>query len=197
MRPISASLLILVLFAVSCHSRVAVKADDCCAGKHAAATVEADGLAGSSVYQLGGDWTDQNGRRLELRDLKGRPRLIAMVYSHCGYTCPRLISDMKTIRNALPAGVRAEVGCVLVTLDPDRDTPARLREFARQKQLDSHWELLRGSDAQIRELSMVLNVQYNDLGNGVISHSANINMLDPDGRIVQSLQGLGASGSLH
>ena len=80
-----------------------------------------------------------------------------------------------------------------MTLDPERDTPSRLRQFADQKQLGDNWELLRGNSEQVRELSMVLNVQYRSLGNGDFSHSGNILVLDREGRVIQSLQGTRAA----
>lgn len=180
---------------LSCHPRVATMPDSCCPGHPVTAAPDEPAVASNSIYQLDGRWTDENNRLVALQSLKGRVQLVAMIYTYCGYTCPRIIADMKAIRNNLPAGVRDQVGCVLVTLDPERDTPAQLREFAREQGLDSHWELLRGSAAQVRELSMVLNIQYANAGNGNISHSAGITVLDREGRIVRSLQGTGVAGT--
>jgi protein SCO1/2 len=100
---------------------------------------------------------------------------------------------MKAIRDSLPANLKNEVGGVLVSFDPERDTPEQLKSYAAQRQLDSHWELLKGSADQVRELSMVLNVRYQKLTGGNFSHTGNIYILDKNGNIVQSVDGLGGN----
>jgi protein SCO1/2 len=115
------------------------------------------------VYQLTGSWTDQHEKQLTLNKLQGHPQIVAMIFTHCAAVCPRVVEEMKAIRDSLPAPVKKEVGAVLVSFDPDRDTPAQLRSYAVQRQLDDHWELLQGSNDQVRELSMVLNVKYQKL----------------------------------
>lgn len=179
---------------LSCHRIPVVKSTLCCAKDGAAATTKAPPAAGNnSVYQLTGSWTDQHEKRLTLNKLQGHPQIVAMIFTHCAAVCPRIVEEMKAIRDSLPAPVKKEVGAVLVSFDPDRDTPAQLRSYAAQRQLDDHWELLQGSDAQVRELSMVLNVKYQKLSGGNISHTGNIYILDQNGNIVQSVDGLGGN----
>ena len=56
-------------------------------------------------------------------------------------------------------------------------------------------KLLQGSSDQVRELSMVLNVRYQKLSGGNFNHSSDIFILDQNGNIVQSLEGL--DGNIH
>jgi protein SCO1/2 len=80
---------------------------------------------------------------------------------------------------------------VLVTIDGARDTPERLRALAGERQLPlDRWTFLRGSDADVRELAMVLGVQYRRLANGNYAHSAMLTLLDPEGRISVQIEGL-------
>ncbi|HVS93805.1 MAG TPA: SCO family protein [Mucilaginibacter sp.] len=181
----------------SCHRQVAIKSLPCCA-KDAAASVAgaSDGTqGGNSIYQLPGMWTDQHEKQLSLSNLKGRPQIVAMIFTHCTSVCPRIVEQMKAIRDSLPASVRNNVGGVLVSFDPQRDTPAQLRVFAAQRQLDDRWELLKGNDDQVRELSMALNVKYQKLAGGEFSHTGNIYILDKEGNIAGSVDGL--SSSVH
>jgi protein SCO1/2 len=97
---------------------------------------------------------------------------------------------MKMIRDSLPDSFKKKVGGLLVSFDPDRDTPGQMRLFAKQRQLDNQWELLQGSADQVRELSMALNVRYQKLSGGNFSHSGNIFILDQTGNIVQAVDGL-------
>lgn len=158
-----------------------------------AITTAATTTDNNSVYQLRGSWTDQNAKQVTLSKLKGHPQIVAMIFTHCAYVCPRVVEEMKAIRDSLPANLKNEVGGVLVSFDPERDTPEQLKSYAAQRQLDSHWELLKGSSDQVRELSMVLNVRYQKLTGGNFSHTGNIYILDKNGNIVQSVDGLGGN----
>ncbi|NIQ52455.1 MAG: SCO family protein, partial [Gammaproteobacteria bacterium] len=55
--------------------------------------------------------------------LAGRVRVVAMVYTSCAYACPRIMLDMKRIEAELGPEYREDVGFVIVSIDPERDTP--------------------------------------------------------------------------
>lgn len=180
---------------LACHRIPVVKSRACCAKDSTTTTTTTPVSGNNSVYQLAGSWTDQHEKRMTLSKLQGRPQIVAMIFTHCAYVCPRIVDKMKAIRDSLPASVKNNVGGVLVSFDTDRDTPAQLRSYAAQRQLDDHWELLKGSPDQVRELSMVLNVKYQKLSGGSFSHTGNIYILDGNGNIVQSVDGL--TGDIH
>jgi len=69
--------------------------------------------------------------------------LVVMIYTRCGYACPRTVADLKVLENKLSKYKPGDVGIVLVSMDPDRDTPARLKAFAKAYHLDARrWILL-------------------------------------------------------
>jgi len=181
---------------LSCHQSPVIKTPPCCGKDGAAKTMAPPPAAGNiSVYQLTGTWTDQHEKKLTLSKLQGHPQIVAMIFTQCSSVCPRIVEEMKAIRDSLPARVKNQVGGVLVSFDPGRDTPAQLRQFAAQRQLDDQWELLQGSADQVRQLSMALNVRYQKLSGGDYSHSSNVYILDQTGNIVLSVDAL--SGSIH
>lgn len=180
-----------ILASFSCHRIPVLKSSACCAKDGATSAIAAD--ANNSIYQLGGSWIDQHGKQLTLSKLQGRPQIVAMIFTHCVAICPRVVSEMKAIRDSLPASVRNQVGGLLVSFDPDRDTPAQLSTYAEQHQLDNNWELLKGGADQVRELSMVLDVKYEKLSGGSFSHTGSIYILDQRGNIVQAVSGLGGN----
>ena len=148
-------------------------------------------LTDASLYGLDAAWTDQNGRPTALRVFRGHPVLIAMVFTSCGYACPMTVQDMKVIAQKLPDGGRG-VRFVLVTLDPERDTPAALRAFARTHTLGAEWTLLRGGDDDVRMLAGLLGVRYREQADGDFAHSNFLTVLDAEGEVVWRQEGLGA-----
>jgi protein SCO1/2 len=90
--------------------------------------------------------TDQTGRPVSLSSYRGQVVVIAFVYSTCGSTC---IVIAQQIRGALDELSRP-VPVLLVSVDPDADTPARVRRFLAQVSLTGRAHYLTGSLKQLR-----------------------------------------------
>lgn len=149
-------------------------------------------LPETSVYQLAGEWHDQRGDTLQLESLRGKIPVIAMVFTHCEFACPRIVSDMKKIQKEVSAGKADEVVFVLVSFDSERDRPERLRAYANEANLDARWLLLHGNHEDVRMLSMLLGVSYQKQAGGTFAHSNIITLLNKDGQIVSQVEGLGS-----
>lgn len=158
-----------------------------------AATVAAPPAAGDfSVDDLDAAWRDQRGDTVRLADLAGPVRVVALVYTSCQATCPLIVADLRRVEGAIPAGREGDVRFVLVSIDPDRDTPGRLAEWAATMRLDpARWTLLNGDDGAVRELAATLGVRYQTLADGEVAHTNGITVLDGAGTIVHQQAGLG------
>lgn len=172
-----------------------------CGGPRAAVPEPAAGAPGTaasaspvsdfSVYELETAWTDQAGQARTLPSLAGRPQVVAMVYTNCAHTCPAIIAEFKRLEATLPPSAET-TGFVLVSLDPARDTPARLAEFARSARLDpDRWTLLTGDEDGVRETAAVLGIRYRPEDGGEYSHANAYRVLDAEGRIVHRQEVLG------
>lgn len=159
---------------------------------HSAAELEATEPAGPSLYVLDQAWTDQHGDTVLLSELAGRPRVVAMVYTHCTWACPRILADMKRIEAEFSdLSPERSPGFVLVSIDPARDTPERLAAFAESARLDpSRWTLLTAPDDQVLELSVLLGVKYRAAEGGEFSHSNLLTVLDEHGAVAARVMGL-------
>jgi protein SCO1 len=154
--------------------------------------LEAGELSDYSIYHLESRWWDQHGERRTLESLAGRVQVVAMAYTHCSYTCPRILTDMKRLEAQIADSHPAGVGFVLVSIDPERDTPDRLHSFAEATRLDAgRWTLLGGSDGDILELATLLGIKYRREGQTDFSHSNAMLVLNPSGEIVFRQLGLG------
>lgn len=145
-----------------------------------------------SIYHAPSVWTDQHGTERTLRSFEGRVQVVAMVYTSCAFACPRIMLDMKRIEAELGPEYAEGVAFIVVSIDPARDTPERLAEFAAGSRLDpARWTLLNGADGDIRELAVLLGVQYRETAPGEWVHSNLITVLDRSGEIVHRQLGLG------
>jgi protein SCO1/2 len=151
----------------------------------AAATAAAQAAADEgSLYELDFALTDADGHTRHLSDFRGQPFVASMIYTNCTSVCPRVTADLQALDGALPPVLQEKVRFVLVSLDPERDTPAALREFATAHQLDpARWTLLAAGADDMRTLAAVLGVRYRPDGAGEIAHSALIAVVDGGGVI--------------
>ena len=151
-------------------------------------------LPGTSVYNLGSQWVTQDGARIALSSLSGKPVVAAMGYADCKYMCPAIVADMMWIDKHLPPGAASRVEFVFFTFDSVADTPERLRLYADGHGLDlGHWMLLGADDDAVRELAAALGVGYRPDGAGGFDHTAVISLLDEQGEIVFQQRGTQAS----
>lgn len=144
-----------------------------------------------SLYLLESSWTSDVGRSIKLGVLRGRPQIVAMFFSHCEYACPILLHELQEIEGRLPAEVRAKVDFVLVSMDPERDSPEALAQFRKKNGLaNGSWTLLRGEADDVRELAALLGVNYAPDGRGQFSHTNLITLLNAEGEIAFQHVGL-------
>jgi len=149
-------------------------------------------LPGDSVYQLELPLVDQDGTAFDFGAGRGRPRLVSMFYSSCKYVCPMIVDTLKKTEHALDPARRAGVDVLLVSLDPDTDTPAALKQLAAQRHIDlPRWRLANTDATHVRRLAAVLGIQYKQLGKAEFSHSTVLVLLDAQGRIVARSEKLG------
>lgn len=161
------------------------------AGHDVHADLPADEPAGFSIYHAGSVWTDQHGQERSIGSLEGRVQVVGMVYTNCAFACPRMVVDMKRIEAELGPELVDRVGFVLVSIDPERDTPERLGEFATGSRLDpDRWTLLHGDDGDILELAALLGVHYRRMADGEFVHSNLLTVLDGEGQVVHRQLGL-------
>lgn len=149
-------------------------------------------LPGDSVYHLDVPLTDQNGKALRFPGSRGKPVVASMFYSSCQFVCPLIIDTLKKTERALPGSGRAGFEVLLVSIDPDRDTPEALaRVAAKHHVVDPRWHLARAEKNDVRRIAAVLGVQYKPLDDGEFSHSSALILLDAQGRIVARSEKLG------
>jgi protein SCO1/2 len=144
------------------------------------------GAAPGSLFARPWVWSDEQGASVRFDRWRGAPIIVSMVFTTCTSVCPRTIEKLRRVDETLRRQGRAAT-FVLVTLDPANDTAAQLRRFKDSRQLPPGWHLLRGGDAETRELADLLRIHV--LDDGHVFHDSRVVVFDAEGRLAGQLPG--------
>jgi len=116
----------------------------------------------------------QDGERLSMRSLRGRPVIITFLYTTCEDTCPTQAQQVKGALNDLGTDVPA----IAIAVDPPRDDPARARAFLAKQGMTGRMDFLVGPRPALRRLwdAYAVRPQRDDL-----EHTARLVLVDPKG----------------
>lgn len=148
-----------------------------------------------SLYDLELTLEDHQSRPVALSSFAGQPLIISMFYAKCGYACPTLVQDLLNLENQLTESERKSTRVLLVTFDPESDTPAVLASLAERHGVDTtRWTFARTppslGDEPTRELAGALGIKYRRLDDGHYNHSTLITLLDRRGTPLARIDGL-------
>lgn len=131
---------------------------------------------------------DQAGAPFSLERLEGRPALVTFAYAHCATVCPLLVQGALEARAELRGEV--DLAVVALTLDPWRDTPARLPDMARGWKLESGDYAVGGDVAAVEAALDGWGVpRERDERTGEITHPALTFLVEADGTVAYASGG--------
>jgi protein SCO1/2 len=128
---------------------------------------------------------DQHGDTVNLERFRGRPVIVTFGFGHCTTICPLSVQAARTaVRRLAGRGV----ALLVVTLDPWRDTPARLPYLAARWELEGDMHVLSGAEAAVeRALSAWRVPRARSLATGDITHPALVYVVDSRGELAYAL----------
>ena len=101
---------------------------------------------------------------------------------------------MRNIEERLPEHSKENVKMIFVSIDPETDTPERLKAFAKENLMDKDpWLFLRSTEENTREFAAVLAVSYKEISPIDFSHSNIISVFNSKGELVFQQEGLGVN----
>jgi protein SCO1/2 len=129
--------------------------------------------------------TDQNGKTVTDKSLKGKPTLIFFGYTHCPDVCPTSLFEISEVLRTM--GKDADkVNAYFISVDPERDTPATMKDYLSS--FDPHLEGLSGDPAETTKVLTSYRVYAKKVptkdGDYTMDHTALIYLMDRDGRFV-------------
>lgn len=104
--------------------------------------------------------TDQDGRtaRFKSQHMADRLVVINFIYTSCTTVCPVQSALLADLQRRLGDRAGHEVALLSVTVDPLRDTPPRLKQFAAQYQAGGGWRFLGGDKQSVDEVLTAFGV---------------------------------------
>ena len=90
--------------------------------------------------------TNQDGKKVRFYSdvLKGKTVVVNAFFTTCTSVCPPMNRNMEKIQEALGDRVGRDVFLVSITVDPENDTPARIKEYAKKFHAGAGWTFLTG-----------------------------------------------------
>lgn len=132
---------------------------------------------------------DGDGKTFALDNLREKWSLMFFGFTHCPDVCPSVMYDLDQVITALQQEGQAPpaLQVVFVSVDPERDTPEKLGEYARY--FNPGFIGIGGSQEQLepltRQLSIGVEIEEHEPGaqNYGIYHTSAVMLIDPKGRL--------------
>lgn len=143
----------------------------------------------SAATAIGGPFRLHNGagKTVTEADLRGTPFLVFFGYTHCPDVCPLTLAKITQVLKEL--GPDARVKVLFVTVDPERDTPDRMAEYAAN--FDARVIGLSGDRAEVDAMLAAYQIYARKVptpsGDYTMDHSAVVYLMDREGHFVRGV----------
>jgi protein SCO1/2 len=128
--------------------------------------------------------TKQDGKRVALKDLRGKALAITFIFASCADTCPLLTAKMAGIQDRLGSDFGPRVYFLSITVDAERDTPEALKRYAEAHHANpAGWAFLTGTPAEIREVAKRYGIYYKKTPRGDMDHTFLTSLVDQSGTL--------------
>lgn len=138
--------------------------------------------------------TDQNGDKFSQKDMKGKVYIADFIFTDCETVCPPMTYNMSTVIDQLEKDGVKDYGVLSFSVDPDNDTPEKLKNYIKQYNVpDGKWTLLTNYDfkfiKQYAEDNFKSIVAPPPKGSNQVTHGTNFYLIDQNGKIIKTYSG--------
>lgn len=135
--------------------------------------------------------TNQNGKRVALRDFRGQVAIVTFLFTHCTDVCPVLPQMLARVDQRLSDAEKAKLRYVGISIDPRRDSPQQLRKFMQERGLsESRWTLLTGTLKELTQAATDYGIVVRPDPRADFVHNTVFVVIDGNGRERVEFHGL-------
>jgi protein SCO1/2 len=128
--------------------------------------------------------TSQDGARVSLTDFRGKVVAVTFIFTSCADTCPLLTAKMAQMQDELGSNFGAKIVFVSITVDPERDTPEVLKQYAQNFDANlAGWTFLTGDPAVLREVERNYGLFAAKARDGSVDHTFLTSIVDRQGKL--------------
>ncbi|RIH84795.1 SCO1 protein [Meiothermus luteus] len=130
--------------------------------------------------------TGSDGKAYTLKSFRGKAVLIFFGFVNCPDVCPTTLAELSKVYQALTPAEQGRVQVLMITADPERDTPAVLEKYVTF--FDPRFLGLTGTPNQVAEVAKGYGVFYQksqikSAREYSVDHTASVFLVDPRGRL--------------
>jgi protein SCO1/2 len=120
---------------------------------------------------------NQDGKKISLQDFRGKVIVLNFIFTHCASGCLVSTAKLKDVQDAFK---NKPFQLVSVTFDPEHDTPAVLKEYAKRFKADlSNWTFLTGTPEEIEPVLFDYKIEVNWAGKkGATGEVVSVSIVD-------------------
>lgn len=143
-------------------------------------------------------FTDQNGRRVSLKQYRGKVLLVTFIYTRCPFSdyCPRMSQNFDDIYKQVgnDPSLGPDTRLLSLSFDVEHDTPKILRDYAfkvaniHNATLFERWEFGVPEKGELQKMADFFGLIYKPEG-GLITHNLSTTVIGPDGKIAKWYHG--------
>ncbi len=135
-------------------------------------------------------FTNAHGEKVSLKDFRGKPLVISMVYTSCYKICPMTTRHLSSvIEKARDTLGEDSFSVAVIGFDTKVDTPDAMQYFANKQGIsDKNWHLLTVDESDIAALSKELGFLYYPTSSG-FDHLIQATVIDAEGKVYRQVYG--------
>lgn len=139
-----------------------------------------------NFYELPNIFTNDRGKVLHLAEWTGKPMILTMEYSNCRFMCSTTFTQLKEVQAAADKK-KINIDFVIISLDPDNDTPEAWQQYRKTKDIErDNWHLLTGSKATTKEIASLIGIKYWSMDENIL-HDFKVVRLNAKGEIEKEI----------
>jgi len=137
--------------------------------------------------------TDQTGSPFQLGNLRGNIILIGFGFTNCPSICPSMLAALANVARRLPPEAQENLRVVFVSIDPERDTPEKLKAFVPL--FDKRFIGLTGDPSAVAAVSKAYGAFFkknspkgDNESDYLVDHTTSVALIDPEGKLRMSFR---------